>query len=293
MMRSMMSAVTGLRAQQTAMDVIGNNIANVNTAGFKSSSAQFEDLFYQTLSGATEETNPSQVGYGAQVSGISKNMSSTGATQTDNPWQLYIDGGGYFTIADAAGDPAYYTRVGNFTFDKTGHLVDSSGNNVMGTVDNGATQIPINIDDTTNTYFTTTDGTKTVMTDAMYNAMGNISFNSDGSIAATYNNQNGVFTDADGNPIKVAIATFVNEYGLSQAGNNDFESTQSSGTANYTTALNGNTTRIRGNELEMSNVDVANEFTNMIVTQRGFQANSRVITTSDTLLEELINLKRS
>ena len=119
MMRSMMSAVTGLKAQQTSMDVIGNNIANVNTAGFKSSSTQFEDLFYQTLSGATVETNPSQVGYGAEVSGVSKNMTSAGATTTDDPWNLYIDGDGYFAVASQTGatTPSYFTRVrGLFLF---------------------------------------------------------------------------------------------------------------------------------------------------------------------------------
>gem|GEM_PF-2816673 len=287
MMRSLMSAVTGLRAQQTAMDGIANNRANVNTAGFRSSSTQFEDLYYQTLNGGTAETNPSQVGYGAQVSGISKNMTSAGSTTTDNPWDLYIDGSGYFAVstsnaADAV--PAYYTRVGNFTFDTNGYLVDPNGNFVMGTADGGATVTPLCL------IGATING---VTIDAdVYRDLRDITFNSDGSISASYNSHPGTI-QIGGNNLQVVLATFVNEKGLSQVGNNDFAETESSGNPTYTTALAGNNTKLRSNALEMSNVDMAKEFTDMITTQRGFQANSRIITVSDTMLDELINLKRS
>ncbi|HEX2937560.1 MAG TPA: flagellar hook-basal body complex protein [Ruminiclostridium sp.] len=296
MMRSMMSAVTGLRAQQTAMDVIGNNIANVNTAGFRSSSTQFEDLYYQTLNGGTAETNPSQVGYGAQVSGVSKNMTSSGATTTDNPWDLYIDGSGYFAVSTNknASSASYYTRVGNFTFDTSGYLVDASGNYVMGTSDNGATMSPICLQGANVSINGTTIDSN------VYKDLRDITFNNDGSISASYQSKPGkiqIATTSGGtttySDLKVALATFVNENGLAQAGNNDYESTESSGNPSYTVALNGSTTKIRSNALEMSNVDMAKEFTNMIVTQRGYQANSRVITVSDSMLDELINLKRS
>lgn len=296
MMRSMMSAVTGLRAQQTAMDVEGNNIANVNTAGFRSSSTQFEDLFYQTLNGGSAETNPSQVGYGSQVSTISKDMTSSGATTTDNPWDLYIDGNGYFALSSTNGagaTPSYYTRVGNFTFDTNGYLVDSAnGSYVMGTSDNGTTLSPLCLTGT-NVYI---NGTK--ITSDVWKDLRDVTFNTDGSISASYNSKPGTIqTSSDGGTtfsnLKVALASFVNENGLSQIGNNDFEATESSGPASYYTALNSNTTQIRSDALEMSNVDMAKEFTDMIVTQRGFQANSRVITISDTMLDELINLKRS
>lgn len=294
MMRSMMSAVTGLRAQQTAMDVLGNNMANVNTAGFRASTTQFEDLYYQTLNGGTAETNPSQVGYGAQVSGVSKNMTSSGATITDNPTDLYIDGSGYFSVTPNNTNPAtpsYYTRVGHFHFDTTGNLVDASGNYVIGTADNGATLRTVQLQGA-DVYI---NGTQ--ITPDVYKDLRDITFNSDGSISASYNStpgriqiQTGAGTYAD---LKVALASFVNEEGLSQAGNNNYEATASSGTPTFDTALDNNGTKIRSNALEMSNVDMAKEFTDMIVTQRGFQANSRVITISDTMLEELINLKRS
>lgn len=287
MMRSLMSAVTGLRAQQTAMDVIANNMANVNTAGFRSSSTQFEDLYYQTLNGGTAETNPSQVGYGAQVSGVSKNMTSAGSTTTDNPWDLYIDGSGYFAVSTsnaADATPAYFTRVGNFTFDTNGYLVDPNGNFVMGTADGGATTTPLHlIGATINGVDITAD---------VYRDLRDITFNNDGSISASYHSHPGVL-QLGGNNLQVVLATFVNENGLSQVGNNDYAETESSGGPTYTTALAGNNTKLRSNALEMSNVDMAKQFTDMITTERGFQANSRIITVSDTMLDELINLKRS
>lgn len=318
MLKSMSSAVSGLKAQQTAMDVIGNNIANVNTSGFKSSTTNFEDLFYNTLAGATEETNPSQVGYGAQVSNVTKNMTSGGAMTTDNPWNLYIDGDGYFAVSTKATannsvnvNPAsYYTRVGNFSFNADGYLVDANGNYVLGTTSTVGAMSPVNM---VGSYFTPTDHTNT--TDAgeikpssytsgiKYSDLRDITFNSDGSISATYDGVTGYITTGTGsydattyaikNKLKIALATFVNENGLSQVGNNYYQPTASSGAVVFTTAGDNNTTSFESNALEGSNVDLATEFTNMITTQRGFQANSRVITTSDTLLEELVNLKRS
>lgn len=303
MMRSMQSAVTGLRAQQTAMDVIGNNIANVNTVGFKASVTNFSDLFYQTLTNASATVNPSQVGYGAQVSNVSKNMSTVGASTTDSPYDLYIDGEGFFSVATSstATSPDYYTRVGHFSFNQ-GYLVDGSGNYVLssgntaidldGTVTAGVCSVQLK----------PTDGSSNIDIDDVatandpkgtYSALTNISINSDGSISATVDNKTGTLVDGSGNTIKIGLATFINSSGLSQVGQNYYAATTASGAPTYTTAGNNNSTVIRTGELEMSNVDLAKEFTNMITTERGYQANSRVITVSDTMLEELINLKRS
>lgn len=297
MLKSMSSAVSGLKAQQTAMDVIGNNIANVNTSGFRSSSTNFEDLFYNTIAGASETTNPSQVGYGAQVANITKNMTSGGAVTTDNPWNLYIDGDGYFAIAT---DPkatfaSYYTRVGNFSFSADSYLVDANGNYVL-----SKESAPIQL---IGAYFTPTDNTagakqitdSTVNTGVKYSDLRDITFNADGSISATYQGVIGYITTASGDldkKLQIGLATFVNENGLSQVGNNYYQATVASGAATITTAKDNNSTTLQSNALEGSNVDLATEFTSMITTQRGFQANSRVITTSDTLLEELVNLKR-
>lgn len=314
MMRSMMSAVTGLRAQQTAMDVIGNNIANVNTTGFKSSSTNFEDLFYQTLNSGTPQVNPSQVGYGSQVSSVSKNMTSTGATQTDNPTDLYLDGQGFFAVnskSDGSGQ-TYYTRVGNFHFDQQGYLVDTSGNYVMSNISNGAGGYDaVHLDSgaaaADSVYLFPNDGSAPIQitSTSNFSELTNISFNSDGSITASIGNATGTIASGNLNtsgtttggtpqdPMKVGVATFLNDSGLSEVGSNYYESSQSSGSPTYSTAGGTNKTVVRSNALEMSNVDIAKEFTDMIVTQRGFQANSRVITVSDSMLDELINLKRS
>jgi flagellar hook protein FlgE len=313
MMKSLSSAVSGLKAQQTAMNVIGNNVANVNTSGFRSSSTNFEDLFYDTLSGATEETNPSQLGYGTQVSDITKNMTSGGATTTDRSWDLYINGEGYFTVYTGALDsstsnytPTDYTRVGNLTFDTNGYLVDSNGNYILETVDNGTNLLPISLINSTFTTSSTSGSTttyvNTTITKDIYSKMTDITFNSDGTITATYDGESGTITKESVSTgtttvpttnVKVALATFVNESGLSSVGNNYYQATASSGNAAYTTASNNNTTKLESSALESSNVDLASEFTNMIISQRGFQANARVITTSDTMIEELVNLKRS
>lgn len=309
MMKALSSAVSGLKAQQTAMDVIGNNISNVNTPGFKSSSTSFEDLFYNSLSGATAVTNPSQVGYGAKVSNITKDMTSGGASTTDNPWNIYIDGDGYLGVSiDPTQPAAYYTRVGNLSFTQNGYLVDSNGNYIMGSAQGADTQSAICLP---GEYFTPTDkanaasgGKIGLASDSTvpYSKLRDISFNTDGSITATFNGVTGTITTTEAaydvndkvkDKLEISLATFVNENGLTQCGNNYYQVSAASGPANYIKAQNNNTTRIESNALESSNVDVAKEFTNMITTQRGFQANSRVITTSDTMLEEIVNLKRS
>lgn len=319
MMRSMTSAVTGLRAQQTAMDVIGNNIANVNTAGFKSGSTNFEDLFYQTVNSGTTQVNPSQVGYGSQVANVSKNMTNQGANQTDNPTDLYIDGDGFFAVntkQDGSGQ-TYYSRVGNFHFDQNGNLNDSNGNYVISNFNNNTTGQPegVKLCDTTLTGMNTagsvilrandgsgdielTKGDGTAANPNTFAQLSNISIASDGSITASIGNTTGTIYEYDTATAgytqeQIQLNTFMNEAGLLQDGNNYFLATKSSGTANRTTAGGTNKTVIRSNALEMSNVDLAKEFTDMIVTQRGFQANSRVITVSDSMLDELINLKRS
>lgn len=137
MLRSMYSGVAGMKAHQTKMDVIGNNIANVNTYGFKASRTTFSEVYYQTTSAASGATanaggkNASQIGYGSQVSGIDLLMSRSGFQSTDKATDVAIAGEGFFQIADSDGNK-YYSRAGNFTFDSAGNLVDSNGNFVLG-----------------------------------------------------------------------------------------------------------------------------------------------------------------
>jgi flagellar hook protein FlgE len=330
MMKSLSSAVSGLEAQQTAMNVIGNNIANVNTTGFRSSTANFEDLYYQTLNAGNSEVNPSQVGYGSQVSGVTKNMTSAGATQTDNPTDLYIDGKGYFAVNTqvatdgTATGQTYYTRVGHLSVDSNGFLVDGNGNYVMsaavdssdGTVTStNAVELG---NSTTPMYLIPNDGsaaieingtTDSTVPSVAASDLSNIAIGSDGTITATANGVTGtIATDSTGidattgevtDPERIVLANFVNESGLTEAGNNYYTASQSSGAPSLTVAGSNsaagttNSTVLRSDALEMSNVDLASEFTNMIITERGFQANARVITVSDSMLDELLSLKRS
>ncbi len=137
MLGSMYSAVSGLAAHQTKMNVIGNNIANVNTYGFKSSRVTFSDVFYQTMNGASGPTtnsggtNPTQLGYGAKVKSIDVINTRAGSATTDRPLDVYINGEGYLPVKDSNGI-IKYTRVGVLGFDVAGNLVDSSGNMVLG-----------------------------------------------------------------------------------------------------------------------------------------------------------------
>lgn len=140
MMRSMFSGVSGLRAHQTKMDVIGNNVANVNTLGFKSGRVTFQEVFNQTLRGAGAPdatlgrggTNPMQIGLGTGVGAIDTMMTRGSSQRTDNPTDLSIEGEGFFIVKGSNADTFKFTRAGNFGLDKLGNLVSGSGMNVFG-----------------------------------------------------------------------------------------------------------------------------------------------------------------
>lgn len=276
MIKSMFSAVTGLKGHQTMMDVIGNNIANVNTAGFKSSRVIFSDLYYQTLSAASTPAvnmggqNPTQIGYGTQVASIDLMNTRSGFQQTGRPLDTYISGEGFFVVEDSAGQ-LNYTRVGALSFDAVGNLLDGTGNFVLGQspqlTNPVGTLAPLNIPD--------------------FEDYTGISIGPDGSITGT--NTTTMAIDTLG---QVAIAVFNNPDGMEQRGDHYYGETLNSGVPTFTepgSALSG---PLVSGGLEMSNVDLSKEFTDMIVAQRGYQANARVITTSDQILEELVNLKR-
>ena len=279
MNRAMFSGVAGLKAHQTKMDVIGNNIANVNTYGYKAQHAVFSDVFYQTLNGATAGTdttggtNPSSVGYGSKLVAVRSDMSSSSLQSTGNSLDVAITGEGFFTVKN--GNNYLYTKAGELGFDTNGYLVDVNGNFVMGTTD--ATGAGTAADSLSKIQLGTTDELSTLK---------GISVGSDGSISVT---------TADGTNKTVGyinIANFANPAGLQFAGSGYFEASANSGAANYCIPGTNGTGALQSSTLEMSNVDLASEFADMITTERGFQANSRIISVSDTMLEELINLKR-
>ena len=420
MLRSLFSGISGLRAHQTMLDVTGNNIANVNTAGFKASQTQFQDTLSQVLTNAggaqpgVGGTNPAQVGLGVRVAGITTNFQQGSSQLTNRSTDMMINGDGFFTVSK--GGEQFYTRAGSFNFDSLGQLVTGDGATVQGwaaaadgTVDiNGPLtnlQLPIatlmGAEATTRTDFkgnlpsdatagapaalgtTAVPPTTLNRTIDVYDAAGNgrtvaltftkvasaegsrwsleardgdgapalfdVTFDGNGQLAdvaaagAPDNGTadtsfalGGVTVDlsaltgyagitsveaasqdgqeagtlqsfslsADGtlmgsfsNGLKqavgqLALASFANPTGLSKAGDSLFRTSVNSGDPMIGAAGTAGRGALAGGALEMSNVDLSSEFTNLIIAQRGFQANSRVITTSDELLQELVNLKR-
>lgn len=266
MLRSMFSAISGLRSHQTMMDVTGNNIANVNTTGYKSSRATFQEALTQVTRGATGPaaptqggTNPFQVGLGVQVAGTDSNFGQGSVQTTGRATDLSINGDGFFLVQ--SNGQTSYTRAGAFNWDADGNLVTPNGDFVVGTDGN-----PVAFDPTTHT-------------DAQ--------IGSDGSVSAR-NLSTGVLENVG----TVAVASFVNPNGLVAVGNGLYQPTDNSGAPAVGAPGSGPRGYLQSGTLEMSNVDLAAEFTNMIIAQRGFQANARTITSSDEILQELVNLKR-
>ncbi|HEY0487229.1 MAG TPA: flagellar hook protein FlgE [Mycobacteriales bacterium] len=392
MLRSLFAGISGLRAHQTMMDVTGNNIANVNTAGYKSSQTVFQDTLSQMIQGAGAPqganggTNPAQVGLGVRVGGIFTNFGQGAAQMTGRSTDLMIQGDGFFVVRKDGQD--LYTRAGAFNFDSLGQLVTPDGGKVMGwgavngAINTNAAAAPLSLpigtmlpptatanvkiggnlpgDSTSTTPLVTsittydaqgnavalktsftktsattwdvsiTDGTTTVgpqtvtfSADGKTNDTASIAFGGIAVNLSAVTNYAGVSTAAalsqdgaavgslqafslspDGTLVgvfsnglredlgRIAMANFNNPPGLEKVGNTMFRATVNSGVAQLGTAGSGGRGSLAGGSLEMSNVDLSQEFTNLIVAQRGFQANSKVITTSDEILQDLVNLKR-
>jgi flagellar hook protein FlgE len=409
MLRSMFSAISGLRAHQVMMDEIGNNIANVNTVGYKTGRVNFQDILSQTFRGASApqgglgSINPAQVGLGVTVAGIDVIMTQGNLQSTGRLTDMAIQGDGFFVMSD--GSRQFFTRDGSFDIGLGGNLINpASGLKVQGwnasaagTVDTttaaGDVIIPLgtrttalasatasiagNLDAaaaagaTASTTLTEIDSlgvshsvqvtfTKTgannwnwsattdpTDTTASTTSTGTITFNSDGTfagstgspisvaltngaitpldVAATMDSMTGyqgtstlhgqvdgftsgtlvTFTIGSGGDItgvfsngqtqllgQIAMASFVNAGGLLRQGQNLFSASSASGTPSVGIPGSGGRGTVTTGSLEMSNVDLATQFTSMITAQRGFQANGKVITTSDEMLQDLVNLKR-
>jgi flagellar hook protein FlgE len=429
MLRSMFSAISGLRAHQTKMDVVGNNIANVNTVGYKSQTTVFEDTLSQLLRNGSAPTadsagtNPAQVGLGVKVASVATNFSQGSTQNTGRSTDFMISGDGFFMTK--AGSETTYTRAGSFDFDGVGNLVTADGAvlqgwtadptgaiNTNGPVGNLA--IPygqvIDPEETTASSVAGNLSSEALSTDApvqtqatMYDSLGNahqvtyvfqktatanewklnvldqngtsllplntatppapilvdVTFNAAGvmtspstatspapvdgkftfdptakfpswagpvtvdlsavtqfggkSTATTTTpaagagsalgtlesfslGGDGTITGTYSNGLKkslgqLALATFANPSGLTKAGNSSFRVGNNSGNPLVGVAGTGGRGTLTAGALEMSNVDLSEEFTGLIVAQRGFQANSKVITTSDEILQTLVNMK--
>jgi flagellar basal-body rod protein FlgG len=260
MIRSLWIAKTGLDAQQTQLDVITNNLANVSTNGFKRARAIFEDLLYQTLrqpgaqsSQQTQIPDGLQLGLGARPISTERIHTQGPLTQTGNSLDVAIQGDGFFQVLMPDGTTAY-TRAGSFQKDSTGQLVTPSGFPVQ-----PAISIPPNA-------ITVTIGR-------------------DGTVSAQLSGQT--------TPTQIGtiqLATFVNSGGLQSAGENLFMETASSGTPTPNTPGSNGAGLLNQGYLEGSNVNVVEELVNMIQTQRAYEMNSRAISTSDQMLQRLAQL---
>lgn len=295
MMKALYSGVSGMRVHQTKMDVIGNNIANVNTYGYKTQRATFRDIYYQQIknpsAGSADRggTNSGQVGYGVQIGSVDTIHAITGYTPTNKSTDVYINGEGFFVVEASTGE-RLYTRLGALGFDSEGNMVDVNGSRVYGW---NATGTPPAMPGTLGNI----EAIKLPTPPADYK-FNNITINPDGTISALYSYTGTGTPSADADKIvtigQVAVASIENQDALVMEGNSYYRTSPNTGKVTYEVpgSKGSGTGSLVAGALEMSNVDLANEFSDMIITQRGFQANTKIISVVDQMLEELVNLKR-
>ncbi|GAA8730797.1 flagellar basal-body rod protein FlgG [Helicobacter pylori] len=262
MLRSLYSATSGMLAQQTHIDTTSNNIANVNTTGFKKSRADFNDLFYQAMQYAGTNTSNTtlspdgmEVGLGVRPSAITKMFSQGSPKETENNLDVAITGKGFFQIQLPDGTTAY-TRSGNFKLDEQGNLVTSEGYLLIPqiTLPEDTTQVNIGVDGTVSV----TQGLQTTS-----NVIG-----------------------------QITLANFVNPAGLHSMGDNLFSITNASGEAIVGNPDSQGLGKLRQGFLELSNVRLVEEMTDLITAQRAYEANSKSIQTADAMLQTVNSLKR-
>ncbi len=282
MLQSMFSGISGLRTHQRRMDVIGNDVANVNTPGYKQSDVTFKEAYVTTLRAPSSGTPGQQVGLGTQVGGIVKNFKGGILMETGQTSNIGISGEGFFAVTEVGApdglDAAYYTRAGDFMLDVdpagVTHLINPDGKRLRGLNGDLAASDMTGLDGST-------------FTDIILPAdTTSFSIGLDGTISASIN---GLTPTVVG---RVAVATFENNTGLQSIGSNLFKTNDAASLRVFENAGVLGRGQIFQGYLENSNVDLAQEFTDMIITQRGFQANAKTITTSDELLIELLQLKR-
>ena len=327
MIRGMYAGISGMKSQQTKLDVIGNNLANVGTTGFKSSRVVFKDILYQNSSNAVGASNnlggsnAKQVGLGVSIGSIDRIMGQGMMQPTGRALDVAMDGEGFFmvakgpvahqdgdieldtdgTIQDADGREIFYTRDGSLSLDSEGYLVTSSGERVLGYSMVGGMDADgkINFIDSEDPNLEAAEGLKTLripdsveMNDGTTRKVMSYSIGKDGLITAV----------VEGGEVAVlgqlATASFKNPEGLEAVGNNMYLNSSNSGAPLVSSGFGADPDQVRTNGeivqgmLEMSNVDIAEQFTDLIVTSRAFQASSKIISTSDEILQDVVNLKR-
>jgi len=284
MMRGMFAAISGLKQHQVMLDVTANDISNVNTIGYKSARVTFQDSLTQLQRGAAGATtntggsNAAQVGLGVGLGSIDNLMTGGTRQTTGNPLDVAIEGDGFFQIGEGNPTtdnspitPTAYTRAGNFSVSNKGFLTTQTGKYVTGYQMDQATGNPI----TTQVAIKIPDGATGVAIDNS----GGVSW-----VDATSG------TRVTG--YRLTLATFSNASGLERSGGNSWTVSANSGVKTVNTPGIGGAGSTSPGSVEMSYVALSQTFTNMITAQRGFQANSRVISTADEMLQDLVNLKR-
>ncbi len=263
MIRALYSAASGMTAQQLNVDNIANNLANSNTAGYKSRRAQFQDLMYQNMiqpgaASGQQTVVPTglQLGLGTRTSSNEIVFTQGNFSQTGNPMDVVIQGNGFFQVLQPTGTLAY-TRAGQFQMDRNGNMVDSSGNLLQPNI-----TIPQNAQ------------TITIATD--------------GTVSYTLPNQTAAQTAG-----QIQLANFANPSGLNSLGQNLYQPTTASGdpVLGAPGGQDGMGTLMQG-YTEQSNVSVVDEFVNLIISQRAYEANSKVVKAADEMYQEMNNLTR-
>src|SRR6478609_4175048 len=260
MLRALYSSAAGMQSQQTNLDVIANNLANVNTTGFKKSKAEFQDLLYQNTRTAGSETGGGnqlptgvQIGHGSKLVATSKVFTTGELTQTQEQWDIAIKGDGFFEVQTPSGEKAY-TRDGSFKIGPTGQIMTSDGL----VVQSGFQAVP--------------PGTT------------HIDISTTGEV--TYTGPNGKST------FRLSLTRFANPAGLENMGHNLYKETTASGPAeNGSPGENGYGTT-QQYYLELSNVKVVEEMVNMILAQRAYEINSKAVQASDEMMQLSNNLRR-
>jgi flagellar basal-body rod protein FlgG len=260
MIRGLWTAATGMSAQQSNVAVIANNLANVNTSGFKRSRTNFQDLMYQNMRNAGVSTSEGsqlpvglQVGMGTKVISVSKNFQQGDYTHTNNPLDLAIDGRGFYKLIN--NDREVYTRAGSFKTDKDGYIMDSNGSRLQ----------PEFAVPSQTTTITVGSGGKLVCTDSSGKELGSV---------------------------QLQIYDFINPAGLQAIGQNYFVNTDGSGDPVEGNPGTDQFGSLSQGFLEMSNVDIVEEMVTMIIAQRAYEISAKAIQTGDEMLQQVNNLKR-
>ena len=270
MMRSLWTAATGMSSQQTNVDTISNNIANINTTSYKKETAEFKSLYYQTIQKTQTDSEgklkpvSAQVGLGVRNSAITSRFEQGSLTETGNTLDLAISGHGFFAVQLSDGSIAY-TRNGGFNASATNNgviICDADGNPLLDTKGQ-----PIEI------------SSEYDISKMSIDTSGNISFpNANGNYVAS--------------GIQIAVYQFSNPAGLEKIGNSNYKESNVSGNAQLESETDGITaSSLRQGYIEASNVQAVDEMVNLIVAQRAYEMNSKIITAADTMLQQANNLR--